>query len=367
MPRLMDRMVPGVNAVYLSNAFVSNPICCPSRVSTLTGQYSDTSGVYSNDGSFTGGEGVGGGGFYSFDDDPAANPTIATENLQGVGYRTAMIGKYLNKYPTESNWRYVPPAGTAGSLYGPACTTTTWRRRTATGSGSETTRRLLDAGPDEPRDGLHPRNERDRHAVLPLPRAHRAARSASHIPKTSDGSTRTSMATISQHPSASREEREHLRQAGLHQEPRMDRKLQAGYDTFHARQLSAIMASTAPSVDLGHPTRQHRRSLYERQRLRLGRASLGEIVPYNESIRVPMILATKGLDMPSIDPGRGPFARRRHPCDPGIVRGPVAHHEGARVDRSLMEPQGLRPGALGLRRSRRSDVLRRPNSCGGCT
>ena len=95
MPRLMDRMVAGLNAVYLSNAFVSNPLCCPSRVTTLTGQYSDTSGVYGNDGTFSGGVGVGGGGFYAFDDDPAVNPTIATD-LQGAGYRSALIGKSLN-------------------------------------------------------------------------------------------------------------------------------------------------------------------------------------------------------------------------------------------------------------------------------
>ena len=30
MPEMSQRLVEGENAVYLSNAFVSNPVCCPS-------------------------------------------------------------------------------------------------------------------------------------------------------------------------------------------------------------------------------------------------------------------------------------------------------------------------------------------------
>jgi N-acetylglucosamine-6-sulfatase len=78
-----------------TNAFVSNSSCCPSRVSILTGDYSHTTGVY------TSGSGPY-GGFQSFDDSSSA----ATW-LRAKGYRTAMIGKYLNGYLERSG--YVPP------------------------------------------------------------------------------------------------------------------------------------------------------------------------------------------------------------------------------------------------------------------
>jgi arylsulfatase A-like enzyme len=80
---------------YFSNAFVSNPLCCPSRASILTGLYSHHTGVYGNDGPH--------GGFPSFDD----RVTIATV-LQAAGYRTSYFGKYLNGY-NASRLTYVPP------------------------------------------------------------------------------------------------------------------------------------------------------------------------------------------------------------------------------------------------------------------
>ena len=78
--------------ISFANGYVSNPLCCPSRASTLTGQYSHSNGVYTN--------GPPHGGFPAFDD----RSTIATR-LQQAGYRTAMIGKYLNGYEGP----YVPP------------------------------------------------------------------------------------------------------------------------------------------------------------------------------------------------------------------------------------------------------------------
>jgi N-acetylglucosamine-6-sulfatase len=80
--------------VTFTNGFVSNPLCCPSRASILTGQYSHSTGVYTNKGrsSF--------GGFAAFDD----RSTIATW-LQDSGYRTGLFGKYINGYPGV----YVPP------------------------------------------------------------------------------------------------------------------------------------------------------------------------------------------------------------------------------------------------------------------
>ena len=82
--------------VTFTNAFVSNPLCCPSRVTFLTGQYSHTSGVWNNDAPY--------GGFEAFTGDAT---TVATR-LSDAGYRTALVGKYLNQY-WLTNGQYVPP------------------------------------------------------------------------------------------------------------------------------------------------------------------------------------------------------------------------------------------------------------------
>lgn len=85
------RQALGNHGVTFTNAYVVNPVCCPSRSTILTGLYSHSTGVYTND-LF--------GGFAAFDDDS----TIATW-LHDAGYRTGLFGKYLNGYETE----YTPP------------------------------------------------------------------------------------------------------------------------------------------------------------------------------------------------------------------------------------------------------------------
>src|SRR3990170_377295 len=80
--------------VTFTNAFVVNPVCCPSRSSLLTGKYSHSTGVWRNVMPY--------GGFPALDD----SSTLATW-LRGAGYSTGLLGKYLNGYwdaPT-----YVPP------------------------------------------------------------------------------------------------------------------------------------------------------------------------------------------------------------------------------------------------------------------
>ena len=79
--------------VTFTNAFVVNPLCCPSRASILTGKYSHGTGVYTNGGQY--------GGFGNFDD----SSTIATW-LHDEGYTTALVGKYLNHYEGTP---YIPP------------------------------------------------------------------------------------------------------------------------------------------------------------------------------------------------------------------------------------------------------------------
>ena len=87
--------VLGDHGVTFDDAFLSNPLCAPSRSSLLTGKTSGHNGMWGNCCTH--------GGFHVFDD----SDTIATR-LQDSGYRTAMIGKYLNGYNLIHR-SYVPP------------------------------------------------------------------------------------------------------------------------------------------------------------------------------------------------------------------------------------------------------------------
>ncbi len=79
-----------------TNFFVTTSLCCPSRTSILTGQYSRHTGVY-------GGSDPKHGDARAFHD----SSTLATW-LQDSGYETAMVGKYLNGYSFLPRG-YVPP------------------------------------------------------------------------------------------------------------------------------------------------------------------------------------------------------------------------------------------------------------------
>lgn len=103
MPK--TRRLIGGQGLTFRNSFAPNPLCCPSRTSFLTGKYSHNHRVLSHEDPY---------GFGSFDD----RTTLATR-LQDSGYRTALVGKYLNGYgiqPTfgagKSSTSYVPPGWT---------------------------------------------------------------------------------------------------------------------------------------------------------------------------------------------------------------------------------------------------------------
>jgi N-acetylglucosamine-6-sulfatase len=76
--------------ITFANAFVTNPICCPSRATILRGQYSHNHGVLTNVPPR--------GGFERFESLGREESTIATW-LHGGGYRTVLIGRYLNGKP----------------------------------------------------------------------------------------------------------------------------------------------------------------------------------------------------------------------------------------------------------------------------
>jgi N-acetylglucosamine-6-sulfatase len=81
------------HGITFDNGFVVNSLCCPSRVSILTGQYSHSTQVYGNNGQY--------GGFNSFHGDGL---TVATW-LHDAGFHTGLVGKYLNEYVGP----YIPP------------------------------------------------------------------------------------------------------------------------------------------------------------------------------------------------------------------------------------------------------------------
>jgi len=73
-------------------AFVSHPVCCPSRATILTGLYDHNHGVKGNVPPE--------GGFQTFVSEGHEESSIAV-SLQQEGYRTGFFGKYLNGYPAD--------------------------------------------------------------------------------------------------------------------------------------------------------------------------------------------------------------------------------------------------------------------------
>lgn len=101
MPSLQSKLVQ--QGVSFNNYFVSVSLCCPSRASTLRGQYAHNTGVETNGGA--------NGGFATAHARGIESSTVGTW-LQQAGYRTALIGKYLNGYPNTTSDTYVPPGWT---------------------------------------------------------------------------------------------------------------------------------------------------------------------------------------------------------------------------------------------------------------
>jgi N-acetylglucosamine-6-sulfatase len=102
------------HGITFRRAMVTNSLCCPSRASILTGGFSHTTGVYTN--KYTTRSPY--GGWPAFHATGDENGTIAVA-LEAAGYRTGLFGKYLNDYPGTQ----VPPgwdrfAGFAGDRSG---------------------------------------------------------------------------------------------------------------------------------------------------------------------------------------------------------------------------------------------------------
>ncbi|HEY7484130.1 MAG TPA: sulfatase [Streptosporangiaceae bacterium] len=103
MPNLKRMQREGTT---FTNYFVTDSLCCPSRSTTFTGNYPHNTGVFTNAGQD--------GGYGAFNAHGNQDKTFAIA-LQRAGYRTALMGKYLNLYhpqdPVPPGWNEWDVAG----------------------------------------------------------------------------------------------------------------------------------------------------------------------------------------------------------------------------------------------------------------
>ncbi|HWX24441.1 MAG TPA: sulfatase-like hydrolase/transferase, partial [Vicinamibacteria bacterium] len=85
MPRLKARIAD--RGTTFKNSFVSDPLCAPSRSSLLTGKYAHNHGVRDNLPPL--------GGFKAFKNGGLESANLAFW-LEKAGYRTGLLGKFLN-------------------------------------------------------------------------------------------------------------------------------------------------------------------------------------------------------------------------------------------------------------------------------
>jgi arylsulfatase A-like enzyme len=100
MPK--TRRLFGAGGVRYPNAFATTPLCCPSRSTIFTGRYAHNTGVHKN--------------FVpkSFD-----TTTMFTRLLRENGYRTALVGKFLNGWPHDKAPPYFDKWAVGGAYVDP--------------------------------------------------------------------------------------------------------------------------------------------------------------------------------------------------------------------------------------------------------
>ena len=99
-PMPITRALIGDGGATFRRAYTSYPLCCPSRASMLSGLYMHNHGVRGNGGTY--------GGWHRFRDLIAGEAFALPVRLDGEGYYSAHIGKYLNGY-NAAEGLHVPP------------------------------------------------------------------------------------------------------------------------------------------------------------------------------------------------------------------------------------------------------------------
>ena len=98
MPKL--KALVADHGTTFTSYFVTDSLCCPSRSSILRGQFVHDHHTLGNQ--------APDGGFEKFHAAGNESSTIGTW-LKSAGYRTALMGKYLNGYPHTVAQNYIPP------------------------------------------------------------------------------------------------------------------------------------------------------------------------------------------------------------------------------------------------------------------
>jgi N-acetylglucosamine-6-sulfatase len=100
----MNELIAQQGATF-TNYYVTAPLCCPSRASTFRGQYPHNTNILEN-----------APGYKNYFRNGREAESIAVW-LSRAGYKTALMGKYLNGYPIEAGESYVPPGWTDWHAY----------------------------------------------------------------------------------------------------------------------------------------------------------------------------------------------------------------------------------------------------------
>jgi len=106
MPQTTSQLV--TKGMSFQNAFVSNPLCCPSRATIMRGQYGHNTKIWFNTNIFDPDPNIRDGGWLGYNGNGYEADNVAT-HLQHAGYRTGLFGKYLNGYSGATD--NTPPLG----------------------------------------------------------------------------------------------------------------------------------------------------------------------------------------------------------------------------------------------------------------
>jgi N-acetylglucosamine-6-sulfatase len=294
MPKLTRLLVP--KGVSFTRSFASNPACCPSRVTTLTGKYSFTTGVYGNRGTW--------GGYGASVRYGAMNDTLATD-LRSDGYTTALVGKYLNGYGPRTDYPFIPPG---------------WDRWFAVKGGSyydyyaavDSAREHFGDRPDDYSTTVLQSEATsfiDAASISGTPFFLYFAPTVPHAPAIADprdvGRFDVDVRSYVQPPSVP--EPDDSDKPAYIQATNWSPSIQARRDAFHARQLAAIYGADRAigAIWKALPTDTVVLFMSDNGFAWGEHGWAGKMVPYNESLRVPMLIASKGVNLSSIGPVGG--------------------------------------------------------------